>query len=112
MYMSTPLLSSDTPGESIIGSYYSITDVCQPPCGCLELNSGPLEEQSVLLTTEPSLQPLLQALNSWTQQSMSNHFPGELQKINVYSNHVKSSEEDRINIFLKGEKYSTSEYYT
>jgi hypothetical protein len=35
----------------------SITDGCEPPCGCWELNSGPLEEQSVLLTTEPSLQP-------------------------------------------------------
>jgi hypothetical protein len=34
----------------------SITDGCEPPCGCWELNSGPLEEQSVLLTTEPSLQ--------------------------------------------------------
>jgi hypothetical protein len=28
------------------------------PCGCWELNLGPLEEQSVLSTTEPSLQPL------------------------------------------------------
>jgi hypothetical protein len=34
-----------------------ITDGCEPPCGCWELNSGPLEEQSVLLTTEPSIQP-------------------------------------------------------
>jgi len=34
-----------------------ITDGCEPPCGCWDLNSGPLEEQSVLLTTEPSLQP-------------------------------------------------------
>jgi hypothetical protein len=34
-----------------------ITDGCEPPCGCWKLNSGPLEEQSVLLTTEPSLQP-------------------------------------------------------
>jgi hypothetical protein len=33
-----------------------ITDGCQPPCGCWDLNSGPLEEQSVLLTAEPSLQ--------------------------------------------------------
>jgi hypothetical protein len=32
-----------------------ITDGCEPPCGGWELNSGPLEEQSVLLTTEPSL---------------------------------------------------------
>jgi cbb3-type cytochrome oxidase subunit 3 len=34
-----------------------IADGCAPPCGCWELNSGPLEEQPVLLTTEPSLQP-------------------------------------------------------
>ncbi|XP_063140386.1 alpha-N-acetyl-neuraminyl-2,3-beta-galactosyl-1,3-N-acetyl-galactosaminide alpha-2,6-sialyltransferase isoform X5 [Rattus norvegicus] len=34
-----------------------ITD-SEPPCGCWDLNSGPLEEQSVLLTAEPSLQPL------------------------------------------------------
>jgi len=34
-----------------------ITDGCEPPCGCWELNSWPLEEQSVLLTAEPSLQP-------------------------------------------------------
>ena len=33
-----------------------ITDGCEPPCGCWELNLGPLEEQAVLLTTEPSLQ--------------------------------------------------------
>jgi hypothetical protein len=35
-----------------------VTDGCEPPpCGCWDLNSGPLEEQSVLLTTEPSHQP-------------------------------------------------------
>ena len=33
-----------------------VTDGCEPPCGCWELNSGPLEKQSVLLTAEPSLQ--------------------------------------------------------
>jgi hypothetical protein len=33
-----------------------ITGGCEPPCDCWELNSGPLEEQSVLLTTEPSPQ--------------------------------------------------------
>jgi len=36
-----------------------ITDGCEPPCGCWDLNSGPLEEQSVLLTTEPILQLLI-----------------------------------------------------
>ena len=35
----------------------SITDGCEPPCGCWELSSGPLEEQSMLLPAEPSLQP-------------------------------------------------------
>ena len=34
-----------------------ITDGCKPRCGCWELNSKPLEKQSVLLTAEPSLQP-------------------------------------------------------
>ena len=34
-----------------------IIDGCEPPCGCWELNSGPLEEQTMLLTSEPSLQP-------------------------------------------------------
>ena len=29
----------------------------EPPCGCWDLNSGPLEEQSVFLPTEPSHQP-------------------------------------------------------
>ena len=53
MYMSTLLLSSDTREEGI-RSHYS----CELPCGCWDLNSGSLTEQSVLLTTEPSLQPL------------------------------------------------------
>jgi hypothetical protein len=30
----------------------------EPPCGCWESNPGPLEEQPVLLTAEPSLQLL------------------------------------------------------
>ena len=40
------------------------TDGWEPPCGCWELNSGPLKEQTVLLTAEPSLQPQL-LLNSY-----------------------------------------------
>jgi hypothetical protein len=31
---------------------------CQLPCGCWDSDAGPLEEQPVLLTTEPSLQSL------------------------------------------------------
>jgi hypothetical protein len=34
-----------------------ITGGCEPPCGCWDLNSGPLKEQSVLLPAEPSHQP-------------------------------------------------------
>lgn len=36
-----------------------VVDSCELPCGCSELNPGRLEEQSVLLTAEPSLQPPL-----------------------------------------------------
>jgi hypothetical protein len=35
-----------------------VTDGCEPPYGCWDLNSELSEEQSVLLTAEPSLQPL------------------------------------------------------
>jgi hypothetical protein len=35
-----------------------ITVGWEPPCGCWEMNSGPLEEQSVFLTSDPSLQSL------------------------------------------------------
>jgi hypothetical protein len=34
-----------------------VTDGCELPSGCWELNPGPLEEQQVLLTAEPSYQP-------------------------------------------------------
>jgi len=47
------LLSSDTLKEGIRSQY-----TWQPPCGCWDLNLRPLEEQSVLLTFEPSLQPV------------------------------------------------------
>jgi hypothetical protein len=59
MYVSTLLLLlslslfSDTPAEGIRSHYRWLWATC----GCLELNSEPLEEQSVLLTVEPSLQP-------------------------------------------------------
>ena len=38
-------------------SGFGVTDSCELPCGCWELNPGPLVEQPVLLNTEPSLQP-------------------------------------------------------
>ena len=44
-----------------------ITDSCEPPRGCWELNSGPLGEQSMLLTAEPSLQSpwIVLSVSSW-----------------------------------------------
>jgi hypothetical protein len=43
--------------EYTVAALDPITDDFKPPYGCWELISGPLEEQSVLLTAEPSLQP-------------------------------------------------------
>jgi hypothetical protein len=34
-----------------------ITVGCESPCGCWDLNSGLSEEQAVLLTAKPFLQP-------------------------------------------------------
>ena len=39
------------PGVAVTGS-------CEPLCGCWEFNTGPLEEQHILLDTEPFLQSL------------------------------------------------------
>jgi hypothetical protein len=36
-----------------------VVDGCEPPCGCQESNLGPLQEQQLLFTTKPSLQPKL-----------------------------------------------------
>jgi hypothetical protein len=55
MYVITPSLYSDTPEEGIRSHCCG----CELPSGCWDLNSGPMEEQSVLLTTEPSLQPVI-----------------------------------------------------
>jgi hypothetical protein len=33
-----------------------VADICEMACGCWELNSGPLEDQPILLTAESSLQ--------------------------------------------------------
>ena len=57
--MSTLKLPSDTHQKRASDP---ITDGCELPSGCWELNSGPPEEQSVFLTTEPSLQPPRQIL--------------------------------------------------
>jgi hypothetical protein len=54
MYMSA--LSTCTPACQKRASD-PITDGCESPCGSWELNSGPLEEQPMLLSYERSLQP-------------------------------------------------------
>ena len=46
-----------------VGSHRpKVIGICDLPYGCWELNPGPLEEQPVLLTAEPSLQSLLNLL--------------------------------------------------
>jgi hypothetical protein len=40
------------------GSGTGVRDGCGPPCGFWEPDLGPLQEQQVLLTTEPSSHPL------------------------------------------------------
>jgi hypothetical protein len=52
MYMCSTCMYSCRPEEGIRSHYRY-----EPPCGCWALNSGPLEDQLVLLTIEPSLQP-------------------------------------------------------
>jgi hypothetical protein len=61
-YEYTVAVFRHTPEEGI-----PITDGCEPPWSCWELNSGTLEEQTAFLTTEPSLQPpLLEVLKHMT----------------------------------------------
>jgi hypothetical protein len=60
MYMSA--LSACTPECQKRASDHT-RDGYESPCGCWRLNSGPLEEQTVLLTTKPSLQFQLLTLN-------------------------------------------------
>jgi hypothetical protein len=51
-------------------SHAQVTNSYEPPSGCWELNLGPLEEQSVLLTIEPSRQPCRSDMN-WRKLSPS-----------------------------------------
>jgi hypothetical protein len=43
--------------ESIPSLGTGVTGSCEPLCGCWELRPGLLQEQLVLLSAEPSLQP-------------------------------------------------------
>jgi hypothetical protein len=63
-----------------------ITDGCEPPCGCWELNSGPLGEQSVLLTAEPSLQPDIYILKTRMGSRANNQRGGVYRLSWNYSN--------------------------
>jgi hypothetical protein len=53
-----------------------IADGCEPPCGCWELNSGPLEEKPVLLTAESSLQSLESTFNGSVEAQLVLCGPG------------------------------------
>lgn len=44
-------------GEGVRFPGTGVTDDCEPLGGFWDLNLGPLQEQNVLLTNEPSLQP-------------------------------------------------------
>ena len=63
--MCVPCPWSPEEGVKFLGT--GVKDGCEPLCGCWEWDLGPLEEQPVLLTTEPSLQ-FLEAI-------LSNSFP-------------------------------------
>jgi hypothetical protein len=45
--------------KDIISTGTGVADGCELPCGSWKLNLDLLEEQPVLLTNEPSLQPYL-----------------------------------------------------
>ena len=57
-------------------------DGYEPPRGCWDLNSVPLEEQSVLLPTEPSHHPPFVLLNFKQNLAMNTYCVGN--KIWVY----------------------------
>ena len=42
-----------------------VTDTCEPPCGCWELNPNSLEEEHVLFTADPYLELHNVCLNSY-----------------------------------------------
>jgi hypothetical protein len=54
VYMSVLYLLCTPPCQKRTSDH--IIDGCEPPYGCWELSSGPLEEQPVLLTIESTLQ--------------------------------------------------------
>ena len=75
------------PQEGVRCPGTGVTDGCELPCGCWELNPGPLEK---LLTAEPSLQPLIQWCNA---VETANVFPlvSVLLSIKPRASHMVSS---------------------
>lgn len=57
VYVHVPQAFSACGGQRSQKSWTRVTDVCEQPCGCGELNSGPLQEQQVFLSAEPLLKP-------------------------------------------------------
>ena len=51
-----------------------VTESCEPPCGCWELNPGPLEVQPMFLITEPSLHPPWVFCHSSMTKNQYRHF--------------------------------------
>jgi hypothetical protein len=64
--------------------------------GCWEMNSGPLEEQSVLLITEPSLQPLKFTL---MKNVLMKRKKLRKEKYEIYSSSIKGAPGSRILLF-------------
>ena len=55
MYVCAPYVYL-VPEDSIRFPGNGVTDGCEMPCGCWELNLGPLQKQQVLLTSKSPLQ--------------------------------------------------------
>lgn len=57
--------------EDVEFSEIGVMDGCESPCGCWELNPGPLQDHQVLSTTEPSLWPLFFFLLFFTKDNFN-----------------------------------------
>lgn len=53
------MYGSCRPKEGVVSPVTGVMNNCEPPCRCWQSNLGPLEEQPVVLITEPFLQPPL-----------------------------------------------------
>lgn len=57
--------------ESIRFLGTGVMDGSEPPCGCWEVNPGPLQEQQTFSPTEPSFQPCIQNVRELTMCEMA-----------------------------------------